>query len=192
MSKSHDKKRLSGGPNKKKGETGQNGGGNTGQDFTFARKKLFCEALIVNHGNRLAACRSIGVHRMTITKHLQEDPEFREMFEEAMETYREQLVAEVHRRAVDGTIKPVFFQGRRAFDRDDKGQEIDASIREYDTALLIMLVKRHCPEFREKQVIENHNLNTDMGLKDITEMSTEERAKLRELLELKGKDGDGQ
>lgn len=189
MSKSHDQKRLSGGPNKKKGETGPNSGASLGLEFTHARKKQFCEALVQNHGNRLSACRAVGVHRMTITRHLQADPEFREMFEEAMETYREQLVAEVHRRAVDGTLKPVFFQGRRAFDRDDKGQEIDASIREYDTALLIMLVKRHCPEFREKQVVESHNVNMDMGLKDIEEMTPEERAKLRELLELKGKDG---
>lgn len=189
MSESSDRKRKSGGPNKRKGEKGPNSGMYQSEPFTLDRKRKFCEALITNHGNRLSACRAIGVHRMTITRHLQDDPEFREMFEEAMETYREQLVAEVHRRAVDGTLKPVFFQGRRAFDRDEKGEEIDASIREYDTALLIMLVKRHCPEFREKQVVENHNLNTDMGLKDIEDMTPEERAKLRELLELKGKDG---
>jgi hypothetical protein len=189
MSESSDRKRVSGGPNKRKGEKGPNSGANLGVDFTDARKKQFCEALLVNHGNRLAACRAIGVHRMTVTRHLKEDPDFLELFEETMEVYREQLVAEVHRRAVEGTLKPVFFQGRRAFDRDADGQEIDASIREYDTALLIMLVKRHCPEFREKQVVENRNVNMDMGLKDIEELSEEERQKLRELLELKGKDG---
>lgn len=192
MSKAGDQKRLSGGPNKRKGEGGPNSGMNTGEEFTFARKRQFCEALISNHGNRLAACRSIGVHRMTVSKHLHSDPEFKEMFDEAMETYREQLISEVHRRAVDGTLKPVFFQGRRAFDRDEKGQEIDASIREYDTALLIMLVKRHCPEFRDKQIVETHNTNMDLGLKDIREMSEEQRKKLRELLDLKGPEGDGQ
>lgn len=153
-------------------------------EFTRERKQDFCRALVENNGQRIAACRAIGVSRSTVSRHYQDDPEFRSMYDEAMEEYRELLQLEAHRRAVVGTEKPVYFQGRRAVDTDpDTGREVPAYIREYDTPLLILLLKRHVPAFKDKTIVENHNVNVDMGLKDMESMTPEQRAKLRELLE---------
>lgn len=171
------------GPNKRAGETGPNTGACMNTPFTRERKEQFCEALLLNRGQRLYAARSIGVSQPTVARHLRDDPEFRAMYEETMQLYRESLQSEAHRRAVEGTLKPIFFQGKRAVDTDENGNEVPAAVREYDTTLLVMLLKRHCPEFKDKQVVENHNVNVDMGLADMEKMTPDQRSKLRELLE---------
>lgn len=178
------------GPNKRAGETGPNTGRALGLPFSRERKEEFCKALLQHRGQRLYAAREIGVSPQTVQNHLRDDPEFRAMFEETMELFRESLQSEAVRRAVEGTLKPVYFQGRRAVDSDEDGNEVPAAIREYDTALLVLLLKRHCPEFREKSVVENRNVNVDMGVKDLEEMTPEQRAKLRELLETEGEDSE--
>lgn len=178
------------GPNKRAGETGPNTGRTLGTPFTRERKEAYCKALIQHRGQKLYAAREIGVSGTTVDNHLRDDPEFRAMFEETMAFYRESLQSEAHRRAVEGTLKPVYFQGRRAVDTDEDGNEVPAAIREYDTALLVLLLKRHCPEFREKSVVENRNVNVDMGLKDMESMTREQREKLRELLKTEGDPGE--
>lgn len=176
--------RTSGGSNKKRGETGPNTGGNLGTAFTYARKQAYCKALIEARGNRHVAARKIGVHRATVTRHYQEDPQFKEDLDGAMEEYRNILVQEAHRRGVEGVKKPLYFQGRRVFDVDEDGDPIPAFVREYDTTLLMALMKRWIPEFRDKQVVENRNLNVDMGVADLEQLSPEQREKIEELLAL--------
>ena len=154
--------------------------------FTMKRKAAYCEALIEACGNREEAARRIGISRATAANHYASDPEFRGMFEGAMELYRYSLIKSAHERGVIGTKKPIFFKGRRAWDRDEYGNEWPAFVREYDTPLLLALLKRHCPEFKDKITVENRNVNLDMGLKDIADMTPDQRAKLRELIDLPG------
>lgn len=182
MSTAGDEKRTYGGPNKAAGETGPNLGGSTNLEFTQKRKQEFCEELAAT-GRRLDACRKVGVHRSTITKHLEFDPAFKSNVEDAMEEFRELLQKEALRRAVEGNLKPIYFQGVRAKDKDADGNEIPAAIREFDTTLLVLLLKRHCPEFKDKSIVENRNVNVDMGLADMAEMTPKQRAMIRELIE---------
>ena len=178
-------KRTNGGPHKRAGEKGPNRSGCQNTEFTRERRAAFCEALEGEaRGQREAAARVVGVHRATVTRHNKDDPEFAADVEGAMQAFRDGLIAEAFRRAVTGTRKPVYFQGTRAKDIDAEGKVVNAAITEYDTPLLIMLIKRHCPEFKEKQVVENRNVNVDMGLADMDKMSDEQRAKLRELLDM--------
>lgn len=177
-------------PNYSKGERGPNSGMVTNKPFTKERKKEFADALVSFHGQRIMACRHVGVCLGTVDKHLKKDPEFRQMVDEAMQFFRESLQMEAYRRAVEGTKKPLYFQGKRIQDKDEEGNDVPAFIKEYDTPLLVMLLKRHCPEFREKSVVENRNVNVDMGAKDMTEMTPEQREKLRELLDMDEKKPD--
>jgi len=184
--------RSTGGPNKSLGETGPNTSGCLNMEFTDLRKKAFCEALIEARGNREVAAKKVGVHRATVTRHMRDDAEFRANIEGAMEEYRHILVSEAHRRGVEGTRKPVFFQGKRAVDVDENGEPCYAFVREYDTPLLIALLKRWCPEFKDKSIVENRNMNVDMGLADLESLSPEQQRKLRELLDTEGEQENGE
>tara|TARA_R110000796_G_scaffold64044_1_gene148208 strand:+ start:648 stop:1220 length:573 start_codon:yes stop_codon:yes gene_type:complete len=186
----HDPRNLGGGANKKLGETGQNEGGCMGTEFTKERKARYCQALVAARGSREVAARKIGVHRVTVMRHMKEDPEFLADVEGALEEYRNLLVSEAHRRGVEGIRKPVFFQGKRAWDVDDDGDPIPAFVEEYDSALLLALLKRWIPEFKEKQIVENRNLNVDMGLADLEELTLDQQEKLRELLETQDPNGE--
>lgn len=187
-----DPRNQGGGANKKLGETGPNKSGCLNMEFTRVRKKAYCEALIEAEGNREVAAKKVGVHRATVTRHIKEDPEFRADVEGAMEEFRHILTSEAFRRGVKGTKKPVFFQGRRAVDVDENGEECYAFVREYDTPLLIALLKRWVPEFKDKQIVENRNLNVDMGLADLESLSPEQREKLEELLATEEEPADGE
>lgn len=184
-----DPRNQGGGTDKRLGETGPNQSGCLNMEFTVHRKVLYCQALIEARGSREVAAKKVGVHRATVTRHMKDDAEFRANVEGAMEEYRHILVSEAHRRGVQGTKKPVFFQGKRAWDVDEDGEPIPAFVREYDTPLLIALLKRWCPEFKDKQIVENRNLNVDMGLADLETLSPEQQVKLRELLDME--EGDG-
>lgn len=183
MSKESDRIRNARGPNKRLGEKGPNTGGCLSLPFNAERKAAYCEELSAT-GLQTTAAKKLGVHRATVLRHLKEDLQFKQDAEDAMESFREGLQAEARRRAVDGTLKPMYFQGIRITEKDEDGKEVPAAVREYDTPLLILLLKRHCPEFKDKLVTENRNVNVDMGLADMEKMTPEQRAKLRELIDM--------
>lgn len=75
-------------------------------------------------------------------KRLRADPTFSALEEAALESYRDSLCREAHRRAVEGVDEPVI--GGKDKDR------VVAVIRKYSDRLLELMLKRHIPEFREK------------------------------------------
>ena len=90
-------------------------------------------------GNISHAARLAGIDRTTVYKRCKSDPIFNALFEDGREEASDMLELEAHRRAVKGTLKPVFHQGKKC------GQ-----IREYSDTLLIVLLKANRPErFRE-------------------------------------------
>ncbi len=129
---------------------------------------------------------------MTISRHLRDDPVFRDDVEGALEEYRHILTSEAHRRAIEGVKKPIYFQGKRVFDEDEDGDPIPAFIKEYDTTLLLALMKRWIPEFKDKQIVETRNLNVDMGMADLENLSPEQREKLEALLNAQEEKNDGE
>jgi hypothetical protein len=89
-------------------------------------------------GNISASARRAGVGRATVYRHRAGEPDFREAWDEAMETAADALEAEIRRRAVDGWDEPVFHEGR-----------ICGYIRRYDDRLLMFLMRALRPEFRD-------------------------------------------
>ncbi len=61
----------------------------------------------------------------------------------ALTAYHDLIETEIHRRAIIGTRKPVFYQGTTC-----------GHIREYSDRLLEFHAKRHIPAYREKQSID--------------------------------------
>lgn len=91
-------------------------------------------------GNVSAACRTAKIDRRSAYDRRAAHPEFKTLWEEALEGYADSLEDEAHRRAVTGTLKPVYQRGEKV-----------GTIREYSDTLLVLLLKAARPEkYRER------------------------------------------
>lgn len=87
-----------------------------------------------------AAAKLAGYTLAMVRERRKSDAEFERRWKEADELAIERMEAEADRRAVDGTDKPVFYQGER------RGE-----VREYSDSLLILRLKARRPEvYRER------------------------------------------
>jgi Homeodomain-like domain len=91
-----------------------------------------------------AAAGKIGVSRQAVYRLRASDDEFAHQWEDAYESGTDVYEDEVKRRAVEGTEKPVFYQG-----------EIVGHVREFSDTLLIVALKARRPErYRERFDVE--------------------------------------
>ena len=110
-------------------------------------------------GTILKAAPAADIDRKTHYNWLKSDPEYAELFERVKEDYLEKLEAEADRRAVEGTLRPVFHQGTEC------GQ-----IREFSDVLLIFRLKCLAPEkYRENQKIDLNISSPEDFYRDIQE-----------------------
>lgn len=105
-------------------------------------------------GQVAAACRAAGVGRSLAYLHRQDDPEFAEAWDDAVQSGLDHLEEEAARRAVKGVERPVFH----------KGQPV-GTVKEYSDTLLIFLLKGGRPEkYRDNHKVElggSVQVNTD-------------------------------
>ena len=94
-------------------------------------------------GNATAGCGAAGVGRTSINRWLERDEAFSTRYEQAKAKYCDRLRQEIDRRAVNGVLKPVYYQGEKV-----------GTIREYSDTLLIFQAKAKMPEYREKVQVE--------------------------------------
>lgn len=97
-------------------------------------------------GQKTTAATAAGVSPSTLTHHLEEDPDFACSFEEALDFYRDEILAVVSDRALNGVLEPVI--GGKNKD------EVVAHIRRFETQLTMMHAKRYIPEFSERYQVE--------------------------------------
>ena len=108
--------------------------------MTPADKANFIKKLKATNGNVSKACRAAGVGRSTAYDHKKADPDFSRLWDDTIDEIVDSMEEEVFRRAVKGTLKPVFYKGEKV------GQ-----IREFSDTLLIFHLKALRPEkFRER------------------------------------------
>jgi hypothetical protein len=113
---------------------------NRGTVGTPKKRSAFIDALR-QCGNVQEACESSGVPRRTAYNWRDADADFAAAWEGAVEEAADRMEREAFRRAVEGTNKPVYQQGRQV-----------GEIREYSDTLLIFLLKGAKPEkYRERQ-----------------------------------------
>lgn len=99
----------------------------------------FIEALR-DSANVSAAAAKADISRQYAYRARKKFVTFAAQWDDALEEATDKLELEARRRAHDGTLKPVFYQG------EERGQ-----IREYSDTLMIFLLKAHRPEkFRER------------------------------------------
>lgn len=90
------------------------------------------------------ACRAAAIGRTTAYEWRDGEPEFAAAWNDAEQEAVDKLEREAWRRAVDGTDKPVTFQG-----------EITATYKEYSDRMLELLLKAHRPDrYVERSKVE--------------------------------------
>ena len=104
-----------------------------GQRLTLKKRDVFLDALRSGHSVTKAAA-ACGLSRSTVYNHRAAEPEFAAEWDAAVEAGTDGMEDEARRRAVEGTLKPVYHQGQQV-----------GTIREYSDTLLIFLLKGRRP-----------------------------------------------
>jgi hypothetical protein len=112
---------------------------------TAAREKTFFDVLRQTC-NVTEAARAAGVGRRTAYEWREADAAFASAWDEAEQEAADALEREAWRRGVEGTDKPVTYQG-----------EITATYKEYSDRMLEMLLKAHRPEKFKDRVANEHS-----------------------------------
>src|SRR3954470_4111611 len=76
------------------------------------KKKSFVKALQTNGGNVSQALLAANLSRKTAYHHFKHDEGFSDLWLEALEISNDSLFTEARRRAVDGTVKEIFQNGK--------------------------------------------------------------------------------
>lgn len=114
-----------------------------GREITPEQLDKFLE-LLREVPNVSRAARTLNLTPKAFRHHKAKNPEFAEAWDDAIEEGIEKCEAEVHRRAFEGTEKPVTFQG-----------VITDTYREYSDTLAMFLLKAHRPDKYRERVDQN-------------------------------------
>lgn len=122
--------------------------------LTPEKKRAFL-AVVAETCNVTKAAAAIGVSRWTVYDWRKTDNEFALAWIEAEKIGVEGMKDEIKRRAFDGVIEPVFYQGSAC-----------GEIRKYSDTLAMFLVKAHDPAYRDSSKVE---LSGQLALTDMTD-----------------------
>ena len=85
----------------------------------------------------------VGVSIETARVNRNNDEQFGDAVNFALDIYRDRIQSEIHRRGIEGVRQPVFYMGQQC-----------GVIRKYSDRMLEMHAKRHIPEYRDKVEID--------------------------------------
>lgn len=139
---------------------------------------------LAKKGNISLACRKAkkgGIDRKWAYEKRKADPFFKEAWDDALAIATDALEEEARRRAEDGLLRPVYYEGKKV-----------GSVREYSDTLMIFLLKAHNPQkFRENHH-HKHVIEPVAVRHDFSKLTTEELRQLRALTaKMHGEEGDG-
>jgi hypothetical protein len=143
----------------------------------------FLKAYALN-GNIMLSCKRANIDRSTFYQWLEHDTEFSICYHEAEKDFADLALAEFRKRAMEGYEKPVISMGRMVYEEiplldsqgkpllDSKGKPVvkhgkPMMERVVSDSLLSLLVKRHFPEFREKQQVDVTTTNSSQDTQAI-------------------------
>ncbi len=162
---------------------------------TDARKAAFLEALRNSGGVFASACRATGVHLSGGSRNppgystwralMARDPEFAAAVEQVLQECREDVEAEIYRRAQVGTLEPIVQKGKQATLADGS----PAFIRRYSDRLLLKRAAALMPDkYGDHKTVEHRGFVSvgAAGLvltsEDFIALDETQRGQLREIL----------
>lgn len=101
-------------------------------------QRTFLDA-ISSTGNIARAAKAAGLGRRNHYRWNEEDPTYPQRFQDSLADYCDKLAAEADRRAVEGTDRPVFYNGVQC-----------GAIRDYSDSLLALRLKKFDKSHRER------------------------------------------
>lgn len=111
---------------------------------TPENERKFLAALQEFEGNVSRAAMSAGLARTALYQWRNEVTEFREKWDDIVEAETEKLEDEARRRAYDGWLEPVFYQGEQV-----------GEVRRFSDVLLMFTLKARKPEkYRDNSKVE--------------------------------------
>lgn len=133
------------------------------------KEAAFLEALA--HGFSVTKASTLsGMARRTAYNHRKSEPNFAELWDEAIEAGTDHVEDEALRRAVEGTEDPVFYQGEQV-----------GIVTRYSDSLLVMLLKARRPEKYKDRQLHEHSGSLDIeGLRDSLERKLDRIAGARD------------
>jgi hypothetical protein len=204
MAKNHGGKRPNPGPKRNVAQLPADG----------TRRLLFLQALENSGGSWSAAARAASPHLGDKNRNkrwppglstwralYKRDPEFASEVNEVLERVKENLVAEMHRRSVEGVLQPVYGKGQRIFEPalDEEGRPIldeegkpdmrAAVVRKFSDTILLARARALMPELygekREVNVNVNHRRSGawEITSQDVRFLTEDERKNLLAIME---------
>lgn len=126
-----------------------------------SKQGAFIELLRNNGGHVSDAAKAIGVVRSTVYLWRDKNEGFAATWDDAVEEGTDRLEQEAFRRAHDGTVEPVYYQGKLVKEHEldetgaPTGRTVNAGVRKYSDTLMIFLLKARRPEkYRERSNVE--------------------------------------
>jgi len=119
-------------------------------NITENRYNLFLAELAID-GNVTRAANATGVDRSNAYQRRLRNPKFAERWDEAIQAATDSIEAEAYRRAVTGVEEVVYYLGKPC-----------GRITRFSDRLLIALLKRHCPKYRDSCRMEIANASGEV------------------------------
>ena len=113
------------------------------------KKRIFIKTL-AETAKVAVAVEAGGLSHVSFYTFREKDPVFAKLWDEAVDVGCDKLVDEATRRAHDGVLEPVFYKG-----------EVVGEIRKYSDNLLMFLIKKIRPEYRDNSK-QTHDGNVDV------------------------------
>lgn len=123
--------------------------------ITDAAREAFLASLAGGH-TITESCRAAGIGRSTVYELRQRDEAFALAWHDAQEAGTDRFEAEARRRAIEGTLRPVFFRG------EEVGQ-----VREFSDRLLELELKARRPEKYRESFDVRHSGAMDLTSRDL-------------------------
>jgi hypothetical protein len=105
------------------------------------------EAIVRHGGNVTRACEECLIGRTTLFEWCQADATLKGRVADAVDKGTDVLEEEARRRAFEGCIEPVFYQGKLVVDAEGK----PVGVRKYSDFLMGLLLKGHRSKYRESK-----------------------------------------
>ena len=98
-------------------------------------------AAILKHGKRALAAKEALVSMQTVRNHMKWDPEFEELFNQAMAERADRVTRQIEEEALEGFEEPIFHA---------KTGELLGTKKVYETPIRLAILKRYDPEYKDR------------------------------------------
>jgi len=117
--------------------------GKSQADVTREHQQAFLQAYL-QEGTVFHAAKQAGIARRSHYDWYEDDPAYKEAFDDVYNSYTEILEREADRRGKDGVDEPVFYLGEEC-----------GKVRKYDSSLLMFRLKKRDPSYRERYDVKH-------------------------------------